>query len=107
MYNSFTVEGFRCFRRLSLHDLPRINLFGGKNNVGKTALLEAIFLHAAGRDPRLAAQLTAFRGINPTPTGIVLQPGMPIFGQPDQKTWTERSWSWLFHRFDQSKQVVL
>jgi|SRR5579875_929014 len=98
MYNSFTIEGFRCFQSLSLPNLQRINLFGGKNNVGKTALLEAFFLHAAGGDPRLAARLTFSRGIS-IPASIVLQ--------PETKTWTERSWSWLFNRFDPSKEIVL
>lgn len=45
MYRSFTVKNFRCFRTLALTDLERVNLITGKNNVGKTALLEALFIH--------------------------------------------------------------
>lgn len=42
---SFEVEGFRAIRRLSLPELGRVNLFVGKNNAGKTSLLEAIRLY--------------------------------------------------------------
>jgi AAA15 family ATPase/GTPase len=42
MYNQFRVQNFRGFKDLELKDLARVNLIAGKNNVGKTALLEAI-----------------------------------------------------------------
>ncbi|MDY7012536.1 MAG: AAA family ATPase [Cyanobacteriota bacterium] len=44
MATSFTVENFRCFKKLTVEPLDRINLIGGTNNVGKTTLLEAIYL---------------------------------------------------------------
>jgi hypothetical protein len=44
VYQSFLIENFRCFRRLRMKDLARVNLIVGKNNVGKTALLEAFAL---------------------------------------------------------------
>ena len=43
---SFGVEGYRGIRQLRLPDLERVNLFVGTNNAGKTALLEALRLHA-------------------------------------------------------------
>lgn len=43
---SFGVEGYRGIRQLQLPDLERVNLFVGTNNAGKTALLEALRLHA-------------------------------------------------------------
>jgi len=46
MYQSFHVKNFRCFDDLQLNDLARVNLIAGKNNTGKTSLLEALFLHA-------------------------------------------------------------
>ena len=46
MYRSFRIKNFRCFKDLSIDNLERVNLIAGANNVGKTALLEAIFLHA-------------------------------------------------------------
>lgn len=46
--SSLTIEGFRAFRRLELPRLARVNLIVGSNNVGKTSLLEALQLLAAG-----------------------------------------------------------
>jgi hypothetical protein len=45
MLQSFSAENFRCFKSLTVEPLARINLIGGKNNVGKTSFLEALFLH--------------------------------------------------------------
>lgn len=44
MYKFFEVCNFRCFHELTLNNLELINLIAGKNNVGKTAFLEAMFL---------------------------------------------------------------
>lgn len=41
---NFEIEGFRAIRRLHIPELRRVNLFVGKNNAGKTSLLEAIHL---------------------------------------------------------------
>src|SRR6266702_1749618 len=45
--NSLEVRNFRTFRDLKIEHLGRINLLVGKNNVGKTSLLEAIRLYAS------------------------------------------------------------
>ena len=50
MYKSFRVKNFRCFKDLQINDLGRVNLIAGKNNTGKTALMEAIYLHSGNRD---------------------------------------------------------
>jgi AAA15 family ATPase/GTPase len=51
---SFGVRGFRAFRDLRIERLARVNLIVGKNNVGKTSLLEAVELYAArGYPPML------------------------------------------------------
>src|SRR5947209_6792089 len=63
MFRSFTIKNFRCFRDLTISSLERVNLIGGKNNVGKTALLEAIFLHVGPNSPQLPWVLNAHRGI--------------------------------------------
>ncbi|MFA0773990.1 MAG: hypothetical protein KEFWMYNX_002023, partial [Candidatus Fervidibacter sp.] len=63
MYKSFTIYHFRCFRELKLEGLARFNLFIGRNNVGKTALLEALFIHAGAYNPELTLRVSAFRGI--------------------------------------------
>ncbi|MHB1422517.1 MAG: AAA family ATPase [Gemmataceae bacterium] len=64
MFRSFTVENFRCFRELTLEPLERINLIAGKNNTGKTALLEAIHLHSYPRSCELPFLVNQRRKIN-------------------------------------------
>jgi AAA15 family ATPase/GTPase len=39
------IQNFRCFKELEVNDLKRVNLIGGKNNTGKTSLLEALLLY--------------------------------------------------------------
>jgi energy-coupling factor transporter ATP-binding protein EcfA2 len=48
MFKSFLVRNFRAFRQLSIPRFARVNLILGKNAVGKTTLLEALWLYAAG-----------------------------------------------------------
>ncbi|MEW6716044.1 MAG: AAA family ATPase [Chloroflexota bacterium] len=93
MYQSFKVSKFRCFRELTLADLGRVNLVAGVNNVGKTALLEALFLHCGAHNPALTLNVNAFRGIE----SIKLE-----FGR-----WGETPWDSLFSEFDTSKIVEL
>ena len=47
------IENFKCFENLAITGFKRVNLFGGKNNVGKTALLEAIELFVKSINPTL------------------------------------------------------
>jgi AAA15 family ATPase/GTPase len=44
MYKQITIEGLRGIKHLKIEDFGRVNLFVGKNNCGKTTLLEGIFL---------------------------------------------------------------
>ncbi len=46
LLSSFEICGFRAFEYLSLERLGRVNLIVGKNNVGKTSLLEALWVYA-------------------------------------------------------------
>ncbi len=39
------IENFKCFDKLKVEGLERVNLIGGENNVGKTAFMEAVFLN--------------------------------------------------------------
>jgi AAA15 family ATPase/GTPase len=45
MCNSFFAKNFRTFKEIKIPKLNKVNLFLGKNSVGKTALLEALYLH--------------------------------------------------------------
>lgn len=42
MITSIEIESFRCFKKLRVDGLARVNLIVGANNSGKTVLLEAI-----------------------------------------------------------------
>jgi hypothetical protein len=46
LLNNLEIRQFRRFENLSVEKLGRVNLFVGKNNVGKTTLLEALNLYA-------------------------------------------------------------
>ncbi|GAA5529725.1 AAA family ATPase [Herpetosiphon gulosus] len=43
---SLIIQNFRGFENFQINQLGRVNLIVGKNNVGKTSLLEAILLYA-------------------------------------------------------------
>ncbi len=63
MYTSFQIKNFRGFDNLKLDNLARVNLIAGKNNVGKTALLEALFVYCGSYDLGLLLTLNNLRGI--------------------------------------------
>jgi AAA15 family ATPase/GTPase len=44
--NNIHIENFKCFQNLQIDGIETVNLIGGKNNVGKTAFLEAVELLA-------------------------------------------------------------
>ncbi|MGB5597882.1 MAG: ATP-binding protein, partial [Thiothrix litoralis] len=46
MLDSLHIKNFRCFEDLTIPSLGRVNLIVGKNNSGKSTLLEAIALFA-------------------------------------------------------------
>ena len=63
MYTSFHIQNFRCFEDLKIEPLARVNLICGKNNAGKTALLEALWVHTHPTRPRQALQIEQARGL--------------------------------------------
>jgi AAA15 family ATPase/GTPase len=63
MLRSLTLKNFRCFQNLTLEPLERVNLIAGKNNVGKTSLLEAIFIYINPTNPESLFQVNRLRGV--------------------------------------------
>lgn len=61
MLSSFEIRGFRAFDHLKLTDLGRVNLFVGKNNVGKSSLLEALWVYANQGSPNVLWSLLVDR----------------------------------------------
>jgi hypothetical protein len=70
MWQHFIVKNFRPFSGLHLQQLGRVNLITGKNNTGKTALLEAIHLHNNPADCQLPITINKARGITETGKAI-------------------------------------
>lgn len=54
MLERLSVRNFRGFKELEVDRLCRINLVTGRNDTGKSTLLEAIFLLGSAVNPRLA-----------------------------------------------------
>ena len=61
IFKSFKINNFRGFKDLEIHDLRRVNLIVGKNSVGKTTLLESIFLLSGRRNPICAINVENLR----------------------------------------------
>jgi hypothetical protein len=64
MYTRIEAESFRGLRGLVVDGLKRINLFVGRNNSGKTSLLEAVYLLNGGHSSQTAAVVNVFRGMS-------------------------------------------
>jgi hypothetical protein len=63
MYKSFVVRSFRTFKELRVEGFQRVNLITGRNNVGKTALLEALFIHCGAANIHLPFSIENLRGV--------------------------------------------
>ena len=94
MIESIRVENFRCYQKLELVNLRRINVIVGKNASGKTALLESIFI-AAGNNPEIAIRVDSLRGL-----------GAKIRIKNERSAY-ESLWRDLFFGFDQSKNIII
>ncbi len=63
-YTSLTIQNFRGIRLLKIDNLKQVNLFVGRNNSGKTSILEAMFLISGMSNPQLPASIHAFRDLD-------------------------------------------
>jgi AAA15 family ATPase/GTPase len=62
MLDSLYIKNFRLFKELKIEQLGRVNLIIGRNNSGKTGLLEALHLYAKNASPRTLYELIMERG---------------------------------------------
>ena len=60
-YPDLTIKGFRVLRDLTIGPLGRVNLITGKNNTGKSSVLEALRLHAQNAAPATITSILKFR----------------------------------------------
>ena len=87
MYTSFSIKNFRCIKDLTIEPLARVNLIAGKNNMGKTALLEALWVYSGPNHPDLGNRLARFRGV------LAQDPGRFMYD--------------LFYNFDPQHKITL
>lgn len=62
MISNFSLKGFRGFKSFSLPDFKTVNVFVGKNNAGKSSLLEALHLHVSRCDFDVLQSIAIRRG---------------------------------------------
>ncbi|MER2514473.1 MAG: ATP-binding protein [Nitrosomonas ureae] len=82
MFNAIKISGYKGIADLEIFKIPRILLIGGKNNVGKSSVLEAIFMTLDRMNPDLLSRHLSFRGV----AGVPLTPDSwwrPIFSNYD------------------------
>ena len=100
MLKSLRVRDFRGFRDLRVEGLGRINLFAGRNNSGKTALLEALSLLTGAGYPSLAFNPLVTRGaelLAESESASVSQaPGISVH---------ESVWKPMFHELDLDRKI--
>lgn len=78
MIENLRLQGFRCFNRLEIDHLSDINLVAGKNNSGKTSLLEAVFLLGSAGNARMASDPHIVRGLE---HGTLVESGWNVWDQ--------------------------
>lgn len=81
-----TIKGFRGIREIHIPKLGRVTLITGKNNVGKSSILEALWLYVSNASPYVLDLILASR---------------------EENVWGEDAWGFtnpspLFHKFSSS-----
>lgn len=87
MIKTLKINRFKLFESIVLEDLSPITLIGGKNNVGKTSILEAIFTFYDRGNPNVTLRQLSWRGVSALP----MTP--------------EAMWAPLFYEYELSKPI--
>ncbi len=90
MLKRLQIRNFRGFNALEINQLSGLNLIAGKNNSGKTSLLEAIFLLAGGGNAQMAVNTNVTRGTEPD--------GVPV---------SDPFWKQLFFNLDMGRPIEI
>lgn len=62
MFKTIKIDNFRGIRTAEIRDFSQVNLFFGKNNCGKSSILEALFLVTGQSNPILPISVNGLRG---------------------------------------------
>jgi predicted ATP-dependent endonuclease of OLD family len=90
MLKEIEIQNFRCFEQIKISGFERVNLIGGKNNAGKTALLEALLLN----DTPQGQSLVTLKTLRREPLKII--EAMP-----------NRAWDNLFYVLGKERIIVI
>lgn len=87
MIESVEIKNYKVIDYLKVENLTNVNFFVGKNNCGKTSLLEAIFLNLEPNNP----QVIIWR----------------VSNQIRQIMVSEDNLAWLFHKMNMEKNIEI
>lgn len=79
MITKLHLENFRAFQSFTLENLNHITLIGGRNNSGKSAILESIFLRFGIQNPQTFYILAALRNEYASPVANPAKLWTPLF----------------------------
>lgn len=94
MLTRLSIEGFRAFEQLEVQDMGRVTLVTGRNNAGKTALLEAIYLLLGRTNVELIPRLMVSRGLD-------------VVESTDPQSVEHLLWDYLFHDLDTGRPITI
>lgn len=89
MITSVRIKNYKQFKDLRLDNLKRINLIAGKNNIGKTSVLECLFMFYDRMSPQMTIKQFNWRGMN----SVALN--------------SQSLWQPIFHNFDTSYKIEI
>ncbi len=64
MITSIKIQNYKLFKSFSLEKLPNIVLISGKNNCGKTSILESVFMSLDCGNPAMFIRQLGWRGLS-------------------------------------------
>lgn len=91
MLSNLHISNFRAFKPLKIDKLGKINIVSGRNNSGKTSLLEAIFLLSGAANPSLLLNANVIRGVT-------------VISGSEQVV-QSALWKPIFHELDMNKAI--
>jgi len=90
MIKDIEIKNFRCFQNLKVTGFEKVNLISGRNNIGKTTLLEALFLNSV-----------------PRPSTVFLLRLVRKEESSFSRALPERTWNNFFFQQDKSNEILI